>query len=134
MILESLQGILPFISYFAIGYIITLCFLFVYTYITPHCEWRLMKENNSAAAVAFCGTLIGFILPIASAAVNAVSLIDFAVWGVIAGVMQLVTFFTVRLYMPKLSEKIEAQHLSAGLFLGAASLATGVLNAACMTY
>ncbi|MCF2856493.1 DUF350 domain-containing protein [Pseudoalteromonas sp. SMS1] len=134
MLLESLQGFIPFIAYFALGYVLILTFLFVYTKVTPHCEWKLVKENNPAAAAAFCGTLIGFTLPIASAAVNAVSLIDFALWGVIAGVMQLVTFFLVRLYMPKLSDKIENNHVGAGLFLGGASLATGILNAACMTY
>ncbi|MCG7548472.1 DUF350 domain-containing protein [Pseudoalteromonas sp. Of7M-16] len=134
MILESLQGFIPFILYFLIGYLLILTFLYVYTRITPHCEWKLVKEDNPAAAAAFGGTLIGFTLPIASAAVNAVSLVDFAIWGIIAGVMQLVTFFLVRLYMPKLSEKIENNHISAGLFLGGASLATGILNAACMTY
>ena len=126
MILDSLQGFVPFITYFGLAYLLTLVFLFIYSKVTPYCEWKLVKENNPAAAT--------FVLPIASAAVNAVSLIDFAVWGVIAGVMQLTTFFMVRLYMPKLSEKIENNHISAGLFLGGASLATGILNAACMTY
>ncbi|TMN39740.1 DUF350 domain-containing protein [Pseudoalteromonas sp. S2755] len=134
MILDSLQGFVPFISYFGLAYLLTLAFLFIYSKVTPYCEWKLVKENNPAAAAAFCGTLIGFVLPIASAAINAVSLIDFAVWGIIAGVMQLITFFMVRLYMPRLSEKIENNHISAGLFLGGASLATGILNAACMTY
>ncbi|MFC3031922.1 DUF350 domain-containing protein [Pseudoalteromonas fenneropenaei] len=134
MILDSLQGFVPFALYFSLGYLLTVTFLFIYSKVTPHCEWTLVKAGNTTAAIGFAGTLIGFVLPIASAAINAVSLLDFVVWAVIAGVMQLVTFFMVRLYMPALSEKIEQGKLSAGLFLGAASLATGILNAACMTY
>ncbi|TMP87328.1 hypothetical protein CWC05_09585 [Pseudoalteromonas ruthenica] len=134
MIMESILGFVPFIMYFGLGYLLILAFLFIYTLITPHCEWTLMKENNAAAATAFSGAFIGFTLPVASAAVNSVSLLDFAIWGVIAGIMQLVTFFLVRLYMPKLSEKIAKGHMSAGAFLGVASLATGILNAACITY
>ncbi|WP_082342194.1 DUF350 domain-containing protein [Pseudoalteromonas sp. SW0106-04] len=134
MIMESIQGFVPFIMYFGLGYLLILAFLFIYTLITPHCEWTLMKENNAAAATAFSGAFIGFTLPVASAAVNSVSLLDFAIWGAIAGIMQLVTFFLVRLYMPKLSEKIAQGHMSAGAFLGVASLATGILNAACITY
>ena len=106
MFMESIQGFVPFISYFGLGYVLVLAFLFLYTLVTPHCEWTLMKENNAAAATAFSGAFIGFTLPVASAAINSVSLVDFAIWGVIAGLMQLITFFLVRLYMPKLSEKI----------------------------
>ncbi len=134
MVMDSLAGFIPFISYFALGYALILAFLFIYTLVTPHCEWSLMKQNNRAAAVAFSGAFLGFTLPIASAAINSVDLIDFAIWGLIAGVMQLVTFFAAKLYMPKLSERINNDEMSAGLFLAVASLTTGILNAACMTY
>jgi putative membrane protein len=36
--------------------------------------------------------------------------------------------------MPRISEKIEANHLAAGIFLGGVSVSGGVLNAACMSY
>lgn len=134
MIMESLQGLIPFAIYFGLGYLMILSFLFIYTKVTPHCEWTLMKENNTAAALGFAGAFLGFVLPIASAAVNSVSILDFLVWGILAGLIQLMTFFTVRLYLPRLSERIEEKQISAGVFLGVASLASGVLNAACITY
>ncbi|CCQ10777.1 hypothetical protein PALB_16440 [Pseudoalteromonas luteoviolacea B = ATCC 29581] len=134
MILESLQGLIPFGLYFGLGYLLITAFAFIYTKVTPHCEWTLMKSNNSAAAVGFSGALIGFVLPISSAAINAVSLLDFVIWGIVAGIIQLIAFFTVRFYMPELSQKIEQNQMSAGAFLGTASLASGILNAACMTY
>lgn len=134
MVLESLQGLPAFALYFVVGYLLVLLFSYVYTKVTPHCEWTLMKDNNSSAAIAFGLGLIGYTIPVASAAINSVGLLDYAIWGLVALGAQLITFFTVQLYMPKLTERITNDELPAGLFLGCCALATGVLNAACMTY
>ncbi len=40
----------------------------------------------------------------------------------------------MRLLVPNLSERIANGEVASALFLGAASLSAGVLNAACMTY
>ncbi len=134
MIMDSLQGLPAFALYFVSGYLMVLIFMAIYTKITPHCEWTLMRSNNSSAAVAFGLTVVGFTIPVASAAINSVGVIDFVVWGVVAMITQLVTYLTVRLYMPKLTERLTADELPAGVFLGCCALATGLLNAACMTY
>lgn len=81
-------------------------FLFIYSKITPHNEWQLIKNNNTAAALAFSGTLLGYVIPLSSAAINAVSIPDYFAWGGIALVIQLLVFAGVRLYMPALSEKL----------------------------
>ena len=86
-----------------------------------------------AASLAFAGSLIGFCLPLASAIANSFSLIDCAVWGVIALLVQIGVFYLVRLPVPKISERIEKGEMASGLWLGAASLAGGILNAASMT-
>lgn len=134
MVWDSLQGLPAFAAYFACGYLMILVFTAVYSKITPHCEWTLMRDNNSAAAVAFGLTIIGFTIPVASAAINSVSLVDYLIWGGVALVTQIITFFAVRLYMPRLSERVSADEMPAGLILGCSALATGILNAACMTY
>lgn len=81
-------------------------FLFIYSKITPHNEWQLIKNNNTAASLAFSGTLLGYVIPLSSAAINAVSIPDYFAWGGIALVIQLLVFAGVRLYMPALSEKL----------------------------
>ncbi|MCM2679908.1 DUF350 domain-containing protein [Echinimonas agarilytica] len=134
MLIESLQGIPAFALYFAVGYGLILLFGAVYSKVTPYCEWTLMSQNNKAAATAFGLSLVGYTIPVASAAINSVSLVDYAMWGLVALVTQLITFTTVRLYMKGLIEKINEDQLSAGIFLGCAAIATGILNAACMTY
>ncbi len=102
--------------------------------ITPHNEWQLIKNNNTAASLAFSGTLLGYVIPLSSAAINAVSIPDYFAWGGIALVIQLLVFAGVRLYMPALSEKIINHNTAAGMFMGTAALAGGIFNAACMTW
>lgn len=132
--MHILDPILAFCSYFFIGIAMVLCFLFIYTKITPHNEWHLIKNNNLAGSMAFSGTLLGYIVPLSSAAINAVSIPDYLIWGLIALVVQLMVYGGVRLYMPNLSEKIINKNLAAGLFMGTAALAGGIFNAACMTW
>ncbi|SCB86444.1 putative membrane protein [Kosakonia oryzendophytica] len=132
--IHILGSLLAFGSYFFIGIAMVLFFLFVYTHITPHDEWRLIKENNIAASLAFSGSLLGYIIPLSSAAINSVSIPDYLIWGFIALVVQLMVYGGVRLYMPNLSDKIINGNTAAGVFMGAAALAGGIFNAACMTW
>jgi putative membrane protein len=113
--------------------VLTLIYLVIYMWVTPHQEIKLIRDNNMAAALACAGSLIGFNFPLASAMANSVALMDCVVWGVVALVVQIAIFFLVRLPVPKISERIEKGETASGLWLGAASLAGGVLNAAAMT-
>lgn len=135
-ILVSLGGLSAFAIYFALSLVLLLAFKYIYTFITPHDEWKLVKEDkNSAAAIGLVGALIGFSLALGSAASNSVSIIDFIIWGVVALIAQTIAFAIVRfLLMPKIIERINANEIAAGIILGGVSVAVGLLNAACMTY
>lgn len=132
----SLQGLSAFAIYFALSLVLMLVFKYVYTFITPHDELRLVKESqNSAAAIGLVGALVGFALALGSAASQSVSIIDFIVWAVVALIAQTIAFAIVRfLLMPRIVERINANEVSAGIVLGGVSVAVGLLNAACMTY
>ena len=71
--MHILDSLLAFSAYFFIGVAMVIIFLFIYSKITPHNEWQLIKNNNTAAALAFSGTLLGYVIPLSSAAINAVS-------------------------------------------------------------
>ncbi len=79
--MHVLSGLSAFCTYFFIGIAMVAGFLFIYTRITPHNEWQLIKNDNLAAALAFSGSILGYIIPLSSAAVNAVSIPDYLVWG-----------------------------------------------------
>jgi putative membrane protein len=127
-------GELPwFLAYLATAVGLTLAYLLIYMWVTPHDELELIRSNNLAASLAFAGSLIGFSLPLASAIAHSVALVDCAIWGLIAIVVQIAIFYLVRLPVPKISERIEKGETASGLWLGATSLTGGLLNAACMT-
>ncbi len=93
-----------------------------------------MRAGNAAATTAYLGALLGFSLPLASAAANSVSLVDFVIWAAIGGAIQLAAFGLASLAQKELSARIAAGEIGAGLWAGGVAVITGLLNAACMTY
>jgi putative membrane protein len=128
-----LAGLPAFLIYFGVSIGLLLIFAFVYTQITEHDEFALIREGKSAAAVALGGSLVAFVLPLCSAIIHSVSLVDFVIWAAIALVIQLATFFAVRVFIPNLSQRIAHNEMASGLFVALASVAVGAINAACMT-
>ena len=109
-------------------------FKFVYQMVTPYSERELIRQGNTAAAVALGGALIGYVLPLASALSQTVSLAEFAAWALLAGVIQILAFIVVsRVLYKALASRIEAGELAAGVYLASISIGVGLLNAACMT-
>ena len=109
-------------------------FKFVYQLITPYHERELIRQGNTAAAVALGGALIGYVLSLASALSQTVSLTEFAAWALLAGVIQIIAFLVVsRILYKALAARIEAGELAAGVYLASISIGVGLLNAACMT-
>lgn len=123
-----------FALYFGIALVALLAFKLLYTLFTPYDDWKLVKEQNSAAACALGGATIGFSIALSSAIAESISLVDFAIWAVVALVAQLIAYLLVRLFMPKISQRIQDGEVPAGIVLGAVSIAIGILNAASMTY
>ena len=129
-----LNGLLNFALYFGLSLVALLLFKFLYTLFTPYDDWALVKNQNSAAACALSGAVIGYSIALGSAASNSVSLMDFAVWAVVALIAQIIAYFVVRMFMPLISQRIQDNEVPAGIALGAVSIAIGILNAASLTY
>jgi putative membrane protein len=134
MLTQSLAGLPAFLSYLAVAIGLLASFLLVYVLVTPYREFALIRQGNPAAAASLSGAMLGFVLPLASAIAHSVSLPDMAVWGSVALVVQLSVYMVARLLLPDLARDIPAGKVATGVFLGALSLAVGILNAACMTY
>lgn len=132
--LTSLAGIPSFLAYFALAVVLLLVFIRLYTWVTPHDEFALIRANNPAAAIAFAGALVGFAWPLASAITNSMSLLDCAIWGAVALIVQVLTFLISSTALKQLPKRITQGELAAGIFSAGCSITVGMLNAACMTY
>lgn len=137
--LEALQMSLPiesvigFTMYIVTAALLMILFQFAYSLVTPHKELRLIREGNTAAAIALGGALIGFALPASNVITHSVSLLDFLVWALIAGVVQLLAFLVGHLVLKNLGDRIHNGELAAGIYMACVAVAFGLLNAACMT-
>lgn len=131
---SSLAGLPSFLAYFGVSIFLLVTFSLIYSKMTPHNEWQLIRDNNTAAAIAFSGTLLGFVLPLYSAISHSVNLIDCAIWGLVALIVQVLTFFSIRILIPNLAERIRQGETASGALVAALSVAAGILNAASMTY
>src|SRR5687768_299150 len=134
IIQHSIRGLPPFALYFVCSLALLGLFLVIYVRITPYREFALIREGNAAAAASLSGAMIGFVIPLARSISQSANLADMALWGVIALVVQLLVYFIATRLMPGIVGDIPAGKVGPGVFLGALSIATGILNAACMTY
>ena len=130
----SLAGFGSFLLYFVLAVAFVVAYLAVYVRITPYREFALIREGSTAAAASLSGSLLGFVLPLASAVIHSVNPLDMAVWAMVALVVQIAVYLAVRRLLPGIVRHIPEGQVGAGVFLGAVSLAAGILNAACMTY
>ena len=129
---QSIVGFFPFITTLAATFACLALFLLIYTYITPYREIQLIRNGNIAAAISLAGATLGFAVPLAQSAAQSGSLPDMLLWSGIAMVVQLLVYVAVRMIIPGISRDIPAGKVAQGIFLGTLSLATGLLNAACM--
>ena len=67
-------AVLGFVIYILGAAVLFALFQFIYTRITPHKEFELIRAGNVSASVALGGAIIGFAIPASN--VNALSLIN----------------------------------------------------------
>ncbi|SEM57084.1 putative membrane protein [Luteibacter sp. UNCMF331Sha3.1] len=134
MIVSDLFTLPAFVAYLALGILYFFAFVVTYIWITPQREMALIRDGNLAAAISLGGAAIGFVQPLASAIAHSVNLVDLAVWGLVAWVVQLLTHSALRLVVRDLRGQIENDVRSVALFVAVVAVCVGAINAAAMTY
>ena len=127
------SAIAAHLAYFGIAIVATVIFVGIYVMVTPHREFTLIREGNSAAAISLGGALLGYTIPLAKAVAQSEGMVDMLVWSGVALVAQLVAYGATRLILPALSKDVSAGKVASGIFLAAMSVCVGMLNAAAMT-
>lgn len=133
-VIELLATLPSFLIYLMVALMLLAVFLIVYTRLTQHPEWQLIRDGNVAAATALSGAMLGFALPLASAIAHSVSLRDMVLWAGVALLVQWGAYLTARKLLPGQPSRIERGDMAAAVTTAAIALTAGLLNAACMTY
>ncbi|WP_448191946.1 DUF350 domain-containing protein [Azospirillum sp. sgz301742] len=103
-----------------------------YVAITPLHERELLASGNRAAGIVLGGTVVALAIPLAATLVTSLALLDIVIWGVVALVLQIVTFGLAVLLFRDLRPMIESGNVAAATTLAALQLAIALLNAGAM--
>ncbi len=128
-----LSALDAFALWFGLAIVLSGVFVCVYLWITPQHELALIREGNVSAAVCLSGTILGYVLPLASAMVHGIDVYDFLCWGVVAMLVQLVVYLVLRLSFRNLTHDILEDRVSMAILAACLSVAAGILNAAALS-
>ncbi|MEQ8247544.1 MAG: DUF350 domain-containing protein [Alphaproteobacteria bacterium] len=128
-----LAGFPVFIAHFALTVALLVAGIAAYMAITPHRELSLLRAGNTAAAISLGAVVIGLGLTLGVSMANSVTLFDILVWGVVALVLQLGTFFVIDRLLRGLPQRIEEGQVASAIFLAASKLAVAIVTAAALT-
>jgi putative membrane protein len=129
---QVISSLPAFAGFFVTAVALLLVFLAIYVRVTPYNELALIRQGNEAAALSLAGAAIGFALPIAVAVAVSHDFYVMMGWGVVASLVQLLTFIAARLALPRLNESIPQGKRASGIFLAALAISVGILNAGCI--
>ena len=133
----EIELFIGFLSFFFTALVLVIVFLYLYAVVTPYDDYKLIfEDNNIAAALGFGGAIIGVSIPLYSALVHSISYVDFAIWGGVAILIQLIFAFIVTRLSGKYSfkTKISDGVNSVGILMAFLSISIGLLNAGSMSY
>lgn len=126
------SGFPVFLLQGAVALVVWAAAVALYVVLTPHAEFRLVREGNAAAGLGLGAVAFGVAIPVATALATAHSLVDLAVWGVTAAVLQLLAFRATDLLLRDLPRRIAAGEMAAAAVLAGIKLGTAVVTAAAL--
>jgi putative membrane protein len=129
----SLEGVLAHLLYFGMAIAAVVVFVTIYVMVTPHHEFRLIRQGNTAAAISLAGAIAGYTVPLAKAVSQSQRVSDMLIWSAVALVAQLIAYGVTRLILPQLSDDVKEAKIAPAVFLAAIAVSVGMLNAAAMT-
>jgi putative membrane protein len=103
-----------------------------YMAITPFREIRLIRAGNAAAGIVLAGTLVALAIPLATTLATSLVTLDILLWGLVALIIQLLTFIIAASLIRGLRGMIEAGNTAAAWLLVGIQLSVALLNAGAM--
>lgn len=102
----------------------------LYILLTPHREIALIRDRNAAAALSLAGVVVGLAIPLSVSLSSSTSLIEVALWGVAAIVVQLLVFRLLDFLLRGLPQRIQDGEISAAILLAGAKVGSALILAA----
>lgn len=94
-----------FFLYSFLGFLLLIGSILIIPMVTPHNEWKLIKEKNRSAVIVFAGQIYAISNNLYAATANSVSIPDFLLFGAVAIIWQVLLFFLVEMATAKIFYK-----------------------------
>jgi putative membrane protein len=101
----------------------------LHAWLTPYKDVEEVREGNSAAAVSLGGAMICLAIPLGVSMAVSTSVVEVLVWGLAAGIIQLLASRLTDMILKGLPERIKEGEISAAVLLVAAKLAVAIILA-----
>jgi putative membrane protein len=122
----TLEALVNFLLYTFSSLLLLAVFGKIYQWLTPYHEHDSIKQGKLAPAIALGGALIGFTLPLLSVSYHGVNYLDFLIWAVIVGVLQIVLFKALYWVIPM---QIEEDNRAIALIYAVLAFCVGLISA-----
>ncbi|MBL4613614.1 MAG: DUF350 domain-containing protein [Magnetovibrio sp.] len=133
-ILQTIQVGLPILAaHLALTIGLFIMGIFVYVKVTPHHEFKLVREGNTAAGLSLSGVVIGMAMPLAFSLAASVSELDILFWGLVVIVLQLLAFVAAHLLLRDLSARIENGEMASAWVLFSFNIALAMFLSAAIS-
>ena len=98
----------------------------IYQWLTPYHEHESIKAGKLAPAIALGGALIGFTLPLLSVSYHGINYIDFLIWAVVAGLLQIILFKALYWLIPM---QVEEDNKAIAFIYAVLAFCVGLISA-----
>ncbi|WP_144639683.1 DUF350 domain-containing protein [Bordetella genomosp. 13] len=128
-----MQQAYAYLIYLVSALVLLGVFAMVYSRITHFDEMALIRQGNGAAALSYCGALVGFSLTLFSSIASHATWQMFIVWALGAMATQVLVYLVVSRVIGGMNQAIHENNTAMGGLMGGIALAVGIVNAACLT-
>jgi putative membrane protein len=105
----------------------------IYMWITPYEDNKLVRDGNTAGAVALGGAFLGLAIPLAGSLAGSLTTLDILLWGLVPAAVQLDCFKIVDHVLRGLPKRIADGEMAAAIFLAFVKVAAGTIVATAVT-
>lgn len=122
----TLTSLFSFLMYSGVSLALLWIFTKAYIKFTPYDEIQQIGQGKKAPAFSLGGAMLGYTLPLVSLSYHGINLVDFVIWSVIAGLVQVGLFAALYRVIPL---NVDEDNQAIGIFYVFSAVCVGLINA-----
>lgn len=127
----NIDKILHYFTYFIISVCLFVGFFKAYLKFTPYDEIELIKKGSVAVAWTLSGAILGYVINLGFAMFYSYGVIQFVVFGIASGALQLACHYILQKVFVTLQEEVRTNNnVAVGILFASIAICVGIINGA----